>query len=475
MRSRRARSLLSVLVLGGVSVLASPATSAEIRTETELGGYSVDVEAAPFRVLIDDPTIPIPRPEESALLEADPSYTAAALATGPNSRATASSLWPGNLIGDGLATAANNPDAGYPIKVQARYPDKPYTATTRDGGELMNAQAFGLDVVGAATGVPQSIAGQVGIGSIASNSSATVLKGVASGTSISKISDVDLLAGVIHVGSVSTTLTTRSDGLKATSSGSTVVSGLTVAGHGFVVDDKGVHAEGQGGALPSTAGLSALKAAGVTIEGVTQTSSGTADTASRTAQGLRITVDTVILRGAIDSVASPLYPTLRSLFSQTPGEAQGNLNYLLSATPRLTFVLGAGNAVTAAVQALSFNFPPIDLGGGFTPSPPITPPAQGGEGIGGEPFLPGTDGSVDLPAPGQPPTVNQPFNPQALAGALIDPFAGVPAGMVLGAGLLAGLAGWGLLALRGLALTGGLFRRSCPLGAPSDLVDLHGA
>ncbi len=474
MTARRARSLLTVVVLtGAMASIGAPATGETIRTDTTLGGFSVVVDAAPFKVLIDDETLPIPRPEDTAVLEADPAYTAAYLDTGPNSRAIASSLWPGGLFGEGLPQVSDGAPE-YPIQASARYPDKPYTATAQGdtNGTFMKAEALGLDVRGTARSVPQPAPGQVEIGAVTSVSTATVTKDVAVGTSVSKVTDIDLL-GVIHIGSVSTTVTTTSDGKKPTSTGSTVVTGLTIAGQGFSVDDKGVHLAGQSQALPPLA-AEQLKATGITIEGITQERNTSGDTASRVAKGLRITVDTTPLRKALSPVTDPLNAPLGTIISQLPKEMQSNLYYLVSATPKITFILGAGSSTSAAVQALSFTFPPLPdfgAGGGL---PPVTYPNNPGmpEVVTG-PLLPGIESTV--PVTDNPVTSNPDLATQSAAGPPDTPFKGVSALWLLAAAVLAGFGGWGLVTVQGLALSGGLLGPGCRLGSPASVPDLRGA
>jgi hypothetical protein len=474
MTARRARSLLTVLALtGSMAALGSPATGDSIRTETELGGFSVAVDAAPFKVLVDDPSIPIPRPEDSAIAEANPSYTAAYLDTGPNARALGSTLWPGNLLGSGLAQVAAGAPA-YPVKAEARYPDRPYTATAQDGGALMNASAMGLDALGSARSVPRDLPGVVEIGTITSTSHATVdAKHTAIGTSVSKLTDVDLAAGVIHIGSVSTTLRTTSDGTKPLSTGSTVVSGLRVGPLELSVDDTGVHLAGTTAALPKVA-ADQLKALGVTIEGVTQTSTRSGDTVSRVAQGLRITLDTGPLRKLVDPTLQPVSDLLGGVIDNLPPAYQGYLFYALAATPKITFILGAGSSSAAAV--LPFRLPP------FPALPGIVPPGLPGTGV--TPGSPGAVGTPVLPGVTPPGTVPQVGGPGATppvlasrptSGTGSDPFHGVPARVLLGAAVLAGFGGWGLLRVQGSAFAGGLLGGGCALGAPSDLPNLRGA
>jgi hypothetical protein len=152
-RTVSARSSFATLVgltglLGSGVLLAgvAPATGEQIRTETTLGGYSVDTNASPFKVLLDDPTLPIPRPPDAAVVEVDPTYSHAVLDAGPTSRGVGSVLWPGALVGDGIGTITEGGLASYPLKAEARYPDKPYVATQQDGGAFMRGEALGLDV-----------------------------------------------------------------------------------------------------------------------------------------------------------------------------------------------------------------------------------------------------------------------------------------------------------------------------------------
>src|SRR4051794_6748932 len=118
-----------VLVVSALTVGSLPlggVVSADgVRTDTTLAGFAVKVEASPLRILIDDPTLAIPRDPGTAVVEADPNFSMAGVSAGPNAIAIGSSLWPGNLFGEGLPALTGGP--GYPIKAEARYPDKPYT------------------------------------------------------------------------------------------------------------------------------------------------------------------------------------------------------------------------------------------------------------------------------------------------------------------------------------------------------------
>jgi hypothetical protein len=473
-KARRIASGATLLVLTGAALTASsPASGDDIRTDTTLGGFSIKTQAAPFRVLIDDPTLAIPHPPDTPVLEVDPAYTAATLETGPAARGLASSLWPGSLFGDGIGTVTNGQVASYPIKADARYPDKPYTATDQGGGAFMSSQALGLDVKATARFNPGDAPGALDIGLAKSMSTATVKDGIAVGTALSQISDVDLMGGIIHIGSVATSITVKGDGKKAVSDGFTSVTGLTVGGMGFVVDDQGVRPVGVpapgSGPLPGNA-LDPLKQLGITISGLAQKKSQDATTATRTAAGLTITVDTVVLRGVLNQLPAQLWDALYGIVDQMPKELQGNLYYLLGATPKITFVLGGGQGTASASLPLSFQFPDLPtfpvggvppISGGVVPPPAVTP----------------VTGPVTSPVDPvvQPPTVAQPTTPNLVKAAAKDPFNGLPAGLVLLVLALAGIAGWGLWRVQSLAFLAGAAAGPCTDGSSQTLPDLRGA
>jgi hypothetical protein len=464
---RRVLSTGSVVVL--TSALASagaPASGADIRTDTDLGGFSIHINAAPFKVLLDDPANPIPRDLDSPIVEADPAYSEADLGTGPSARGIGSVLWPGGLLGEGVGTATEGRVPGYPLKAEGRYPDNPHEEVKQDNGAFMRGSALGLDVLGTARMNPGDVPGTIDVGLVASTSTATVKDNVAMGKAVSSVADVELLGGTIKVAQVATTVSVQSTGKKATSTGSTVVSGLEVGGVGYVVDEKGARPVGpvSNGTGPLPGIPDPAKALGITFGAVTQVATKTSDTASRDASGLRITIDTKVLRGILNQTPAPITDALYGLFAQMPKEAQGYLYYALAATPKITFILGAGSGIAAAALPLSFDFPDVPVTGGL---PPVSGPASApGPGTSGP--LPGVGPGTTAPGP----VVVQP-GATIVKAASKDPFKGVSPALLLLVAVTAGVAGWGLSRLQGLALTA-VGAARCTDGSSTALPDLRG-
>jgi hypothetical protein len=478
---RSLRTSGRVLAVSALTVGTLPLGSAvhadAVRTETKLAGFSVTVEASPLRVLIDDSELQIPHPSGTAVLEGDPNYTLASVSAGPNARALTSTFWPGNLLGEGLPALAQQQ---YPLKGEARYPDKPYDQAGVDGGQLSGAHAEGLDAVATADGTPVNKPGAVMVGKVTSKSTASVTdKDVATGTALSAASDINLL-GLIRIGAARTVLTSLADGKKASAAGTTTVTGLTIANNDFSVDDKGLHAGPQSSGLPALdTPPQVSKALGITAHVVNQTQTTVPGGVNRVAGGLVIDIDTGPLRQLLTPVTGKVNPLLNQLIASLPDKlspVSSQLYYLVKATPHITFILASANAGSAATLPLTlppFEFPAFpSTPGGFVSSPgssgsaPLPDAIAPGGAVGTPPLVGGTPGT------GVAPTL--PFGPGADASASTTDagFSGIGPGWLLGAFLGAGLIGWGLVRFLGLA-GGALLGAGCRLGAPTSVPNLR--
>ena len=291
------------------------------------------------------------------------------------------------------------------------------------------------------------------------------------GTAVSAVHDVNLIGGVIHIGEVTTHLSASSDGKIPTSSGTTTMTGLTIAGQAFTVDDKGLHAGPQNSPLPPLITPQQINDAGITISGLGQTSSKTSNGATRTASGLVVRIDTVALKKALKPGVDAVKPYFAQVIGAIiPPAQQGYFFYLLNATPSITFVFGAGTSGAAATLPLFFSFPPPPV---FPTDPGLgsvaLPPTSAGPQTVTTPVLDTTPPAVTVPAVTVP-VLQAPGTTSAHA--LADAgFGGIGSPWLLGALVGSGLAAWGLVRFLGLA--GGLLGFGCRLGAPTSMPNLR--
>src|SRR6478609_2628923 len=127
--------LAAAAVLGGM-LPASPGVAADKPT---FSGYSADAWAAPVKIEIYEPTIPVPANPQ---LEVELAYSTVEADSG-SSQGRASWLWPGDPVGEGLKTFVTQlglpeqlGEAGYPVQVNAAQPtgeaaqsDEPFPGT----------------------------------------------------------------------------------------------------------------------------------------------------------------------------------------------------------------------------------------------------------------------------------------------------------------------------------------------------------
>ena len=473
--------------------LAAPAAS------QPLGGFTLLASSSPVTVQFYEQAIPIPADPQA---EVHLSYSQAGSSTGPSNRGLASSLWPGAAVGDGYSTIVSTltgslpiPAAvaskifgnSYPVQANSTYPAGPPSAT--DGNapgpySISHASATGADATSTYAGQsPIDVAAAVK-GAL-SQSSAGATDTLASATTEAKAAGLSLAGGLIDIGSIDTKLSAQSDGATGVASGSTAVTGFSVLGQQFSVDDTGVHAAGN--TLPSLlaavlpAGNMLLSKLGITVSPPAVTKTIDKASAGIIASGMTITVDTTELNNVLSNPA--IANVITQVASKLPAQANQlaeALYALETAAPKIVYIIGDASVTATASPAYDFN------GGTFGPPPttPTTPgsssaaptsstsqPATSGGGGGGGGVLPPSGTGIDTGAP--PPAV-APVVPSALSntGSIALPGGkSVPAGLVVGALVLAGLLGWGLrwFALSALGAGGA----GCELGAPVGVPNLR--
>ena len=190
----------------------------------------------------------------------------AQLGNGPVAYALSSVAWPGVLpgnLGSLLITAGGGnvpPEAtalNSPIRAEAHTGDKPvvtdYPPAPAPVLAHMKADAQATKVTSEAAigGLQQPTIGSLGA---STSSSTTELTGTSSAqaTARSAVQDITI-AGVLHIGTVSSEATATTDGTAAKASGHTVITGASVLGIPVSIDENGITVDTQKTPIPSTA------------------------------------------------------------------------------------------------------------------------------------------------------------------------------------------------------------------------------
>ncbi|MCU1603163.1 MAG: hypothetical protein JWO22_3872 [Frankiales bacterium] len=198
--------------------------------------------------------------------------TTSTLSTGGVGAALATLAWPGPIAGNLGTTILVLSDQAPP---QVTLLNDPVRAEARSGGTqnasystlpgtLMSAHATGDTVTASSrTGSTTLPVGGVGAFSGETRTAFTnATQSVATATGL--VQDVSLAGGVIHIGSVTSKAEAKNDGGTVSGTGSTVVTGLTVAGVPVQVDDKGLHVASTNVPLATATVTDAVKAIGLT-------------------------------------------------------------------------------------------------------------------------------------------------------------------------------------------------------------------
>ena len=466
-----ALALLLALMAPFSARAAEGGAAPEVRTDPgDLPGYTIEGEGAPLSMLLYEPVIPVPVDPGEPHGEGSLSFTSTTLETGPQARAVASSIWPGPAVGDGFSTICECPE-NWRVKSESTYPSKNPTAAQEAGptGAGMVTSALGLDVFSRATSSVSPNEEALAFGNVHSRTDSTVLRNTAIAKTVASAEDVSIGGGVIQIKSVRTYLEATSNAKKGLTDGVTEVSGLVIGGQGYTIDQNGLQpVEGEKAGdpvveLPEMPGAAEMrKQLGIDIELAKHTEEVTGADATRSAGGLRISINTLVLKSAITENV-PVDDILGELPDQFD-ELKANLAALRALAPQVDFVFGRGEVRAAGVEGIDLDF---DLGG------PLLPPAAPPAGTTAPPpaLDTGTAAPVGASAPapsvaplggaGGGPVVPsaQPLAAPAVAGTQVaaelpDFFGGLPPGLVATGLVLAALGGRALAGFTGVAMSG---------------------
>jgi hypothetical protein len=402
-RQRKGRlpvlGLVSALALGsGSGLTAFMLLSAPAGADTTLGGFTVTALAEASTGQYEQPNLPIPA---TPTAEFDEGYAATTDNYGPTGSAVASTVYPGQVI------ANSGPEAGllfpgapipplplWPVEATSNYPQTPNSTTTNKPGVNMEATSTAnantatatignnSPTAGAATNTCTTVpgAGTVtgalggltggsstsGSGNPAESTSSLMGISYSSGTSTSGASGalatasasatdsgISILAGLICIGSVTSTATATSDGTTGKVGGSTVVSNVVIAGQPATVDTSGIHAAGN--SSPGAPSLSVMNTLlfqlGMTMTVTNPTDVVKGAAASRTLDGLRITINLTTLDAAANKFSTLLPASFTSqLPLPIPNSQQLTMDLgtvSVSSTASPAFIVGNSGAATS--------------------------------------------------------------------------------------------------------------------------------
>jgi hypothetical protein len=489
------------LAAGGVVALATllwpgPAASAD----TSLGGYEGSATATVLHVEVYEPTIPIPATPQ---LDGSVAYSKSTVESGPTTRALASYLWPGSVIGDGFDQLVKQPGVKYPLQVNSRYPatsdgppkntiqltDGNGMSTSSDGmntsatvtllglaggdTNLIGGVGTGLRQVAGTTSsatapavplpVSQVLAALVTSKNITSTGAVVVGDKTVTATAHAAAANLGLLGGLISIEGIDVKSQVVSDGAKATVSGGSTIGAVKVLGQRIAIDDKGLNL---GLPVLSQTVTNLLKTLGISLATIPVTKTVNGATGEMDSQVLQITIDTKPLKSILDNLLNPLL----ALFPQS---ARTQLAPLLELGPKIVLTVGDADASAGASPA----YDPGSFtggGGGDTGGGGVAPGSAGGgdsgAGGGATAGTAGADtGAAAAADTGGAAPVTTPGGMQPAAMEL-PALAAVPRMLILGALAFAALLGW-LLRQGGGLLLGGT--RSCDYGLVTGVPDLR--
>ncbi|HEX4162126.1 MAG TPA: choice-of-anchor P family protein [Acidimicrobiales bacterium] len=393
----------ALLITGGSGLLTVALSDGPAGADSTLGGFTVNALAESISVQYEQPNFPVPA---TPSLEFDEGYAASTDNYGPTGSATASSLYPGQVVanaGPELALLVPGvplpPAPVWPLQAVSDFPQKPNSASTDLPGVNMDAQSttdgntatatLGNDAAtaGSSGGDPTQqapsgsgnpLAGSnalLGVGGLSANSSAQAPSVKASADATATVGGISMLGGFISIGSITSTANASSDGTAGTVTGSTQVQNVSIAGEQISITDKGIQAPAGKplGSIPVSALNTLLKELGITIGVTTATDKVSGPSASRELKGLEIQVNLNTLDAAANKFASLLPAKLISqLPFAIPNEQLITFDFgrvQVSSTASPNFVASNSGSTGAAASSLSTGASSTgNSGSGFTGS-----------------------------------------------------------------------------------------------------------
>jgi len=445
------RLIARAAVVGAVvTTLTAPIAQGAEETAPKVFGYIGKARATPLAFHYDQPSFGVPAEHT---FELNFSHSEAESDSGPSSRALASVLWPGDVVGNappgllvdtffpvdlieevdfendawtqirqGLADGlAQSPP--YPIRAEAFYPqDPPQNRYDMGAGISMQAEADKGFAEAVMTGSRGGFPGLVSVGHMNSDAFSGLREGIEVSESHAEVQNISLLGGMFTIEGVTTTIKGVSDGVNATTESSTVITGLrwtSVDSEGDTNHYEVARADDRGVLLGNGKYLDWKEArdffAPLAENGITVTLLGTQKEdsgagAERLVRGLAIKMSATAMREYVDMLPEPLHALvtdpgsspLKPVYDQLPQQATGLLNSFVQYDQSITFMFGVASVEAAASPPFDipgFDQPPIQPppvdSGGFAPPPSvIQPPASTDGGTTTTP--PATGGGINL-------------------------------------------------------------------------------
>lgn len=535
-RSPRSQRRTRLIVTGGILASTLPLTGAPGLTgqaaqaadgAPSYGGYTASAWSSPVRIEVFEPSLPIPVDAGVAQLEFAMGYSKVKADSGMSS-GRSSLFWPGDPVGEGLKTFAEQlglpstplTENGYPVQVNSQYPgDTPTQKDNKIPGTIQQTTSgdrtaiaetgfspdgavLGPDdesggggtggsdnpLSGLTDGVQGLLTGGLGgtkaaaapanplgllvdVDGYVSVSKMDATKGPVSTVSRATLGEVRLLGGLITLGGVETVARATSDGTTGKAGGKAVYGKMAIAGQEFGFGPDGAIVSGKTMPIPGLQDLpaDALEQLGITISVPKPVRTVEGDLATSESAGLRITLDTKLLSPLLKAL--PL-SAITALIPELPGQAamlKGLIAGLGSLSPKIVLTVGIARATVDTVPPIEVA--PVTPGGTVTPPSTSTPPkpAAGSVGVPPAAGAPAPAGAAPTPAADTPVADLVDAAPTSSG---LPPLGSIPGMLLVAAFLVAAIAGSWFRRLGVAALGAGA---PCAHGLESGLPDLRKA